>query len=107
MVYDKLGCHEWESFVIKTILEPLHVEINSWQHKLDVLYKEAVGREHFNPKTVGGGWRGSICPLPCGFSKYVSSKEMVKALFFVTFNIILRHIFAENFIECPQVVQKI
>ena len=34
-------------------------------------------------------------------------KERVKLWFFVTFNIILRHIFHENFIEFPHVVQKI
>ena len=44
---------------------------------------------------------------PCGFSKNVSSKEKVKPCFFVTFNIIISHIFLENFIEIPQVVQKI
>ena len=44
---------------------------------------------------------------PCGFSKIVSSKKRVTPWFFVTFNIILRHIFPENFIEFPQVVQKI
>ena len=43
----------------------------------------------------------------CGFLKNVSSTEMVKPWFFVTFNIILKHIFPENFIEFPQVVQKI
>ena len=42
--------------------------------------------------------------LPCGFLKNVSSKEMVKPWFFVTFNIIIRHIFSENFSEIPQVV---
>ena len=55
----------------------------------------------------GGGWEGSIWPRPCGFSKIVSSKEGVKPCFFVTFNIILKHIFPENFIDFPQVVQKI
>ena len=45
--------------------------------------------------------------LPCGFLKNVSSKDNVKPWFFVTFNIILKHIFFENFIEFPQVVQKI
>ena len=35
---------------------------------------------------------------PCGFLKNVSSKESVKACFFVTFNIIINHIFPENFI---------
>ena len=58
-----------------------------------------------------GGWGGGVNltpPLPPGgFSKNVSSKEKVKRWFFVTFNIISRHIFPENFIEFPQVVQKI
>ena len=58
-----------------------------------------------NPKTA---W-GSHSPLhhPCGFSKIVPSKQRMKLWFFVTFNIISRHIFPENFIELPQVVQKI
>ena len=58
---------------------------------------------NFNPKTAGGG---SQFDPPCDFSKIVSSKERVKPLFFVTFNIIIRHIFPENFIEIPQVIQK-
>ena len=53
----------------------------------------------------GGGVQ--IDPPPCGFSKNVSSKERVKPCFFLTFNIILRHIFPEKFIEFPQVAQKI
>ena len=53
----------------------------------------------------GGG--GQFDPLPCGFSKIVSSKDRVQPWFFVTFNIMLKHIFPENFIEFPQVVQKI
>ena len=56
-------------------------------------------------KRLGGG--GQFDPpsvFPSGFSKNVSSKERV---FFVTFNIIISHIFPENFIEIPQVVQKI
>ena len=55
-----------------------------------------------------GGWGGlgGLTP-PCGFSKNVSSIESVKPWFFVTFNMILRHIFPENFIEFRQVVQKI
>ena len=59
---------------------------------------------YLNPKMPGGG-QGD--PLPCGFSKNVSSKESVKPWFFATFNIILKNIFAEKFIEFPQVVQKI
>ena len=43
----------------------------------------------------------------CGFFKNVSAKEIVNSRFFVTFNIILSHIIIENFIEIPQVVQKI
>ena len=37
----------------------------------------------------------------------VSSKENEKPCFFVTFNIIISHIFPENFIEILEVVQKI
>ena len=36
-----------------------------------------------------------------------SSRERVKTWFFVTFNIIIGHIFPENFIKIPQVLQKI
>ena len=50
---------------------------------------------------------GSQFDPPSGFSKSVFSKEREKPWFFVTFDIILRHIFPENFIEFPQVVQKI
>ena len=46
-------------------------------------------------------------PPLCGFFENVSSEEGLKPRFFVTFNIIIRHIFPENFIEIPQVVQKI
>ena len=41
------------------------------------------------------------------FSKNASSKERAKPWFFVTFNIIISHIFPENFIEITVVVQKI
>ena len=56
-------------------------------------------------KRLGG--LGGQFDAPCGFSKNVSSKERVKPWFSVTFSIILSHIFPENFIEIPQVVQKI
>ena len=46
-------------------------------------------------------------PPSYGFSKNVSSRERMKPCFFVTFNIIIIHIFPENFTESPQVVQKI
>ena len=44
---------------------------------------------------------------PCGVSKNVPFREKVKPWFFVTFNIIISHFFLENFIEIPEVVQKI
>ena len=37
----------------------------------------------------------------CGFWKSVSSGDRVKPWFFVTFNIIISHIFCENFIKIP------
>ena len=49
---------------------------------------------------------GQIDP-PCGFLKNVFSIESVEPWFFVTFNIILKHISPENFIEFPQIIQKI
>ena len=49
---------------------------------------------------------GQFDPL-CGISKSVSSKEREKPWFFVTFNIILRHIFHKNSIEFPKVVLEI
>ena len=53
-------------------------------------------------KNTGQMERKKKDPLLCGFSKNVTSKEKVKLWFFVTFNIVLRHIFPENFIEFPQ-----
>ena len=48
---------------------------------------------------------GQFDPLPpVVFQKTVFSKERVKPWFFVTFNVIIRHIFSENFIKIPQVV---
>ena len=43
----------------------------------------------------------------CGFSKNESSEERMKPWFFATFNIAITHIFPQNFIEIPRVVQKI
>ena len=45
---------------------------------------------------------GSIWP-----SKNVSSREKVKPWFFVTFNITISHIFPENVIDIPQVIQRL
>ena len=53
-------------------------------------------------KKLGGGRGINLTPLPVIFPKI-----RVKSWFFVTYNIIISHIFAENFIEMPQVVQKI
>ena len=48
-------------------------------------------------------------PEKAGFSKNLFSRERERAkpCFFVTFNIITSQVFPENFIEIPQVVQKI
>ena len=56
----------------------------------------------FNPKTAGGEF-----DPPCGFAKNVSSKERVKPWSFVTFNMIISHIFQEKFIETSEVVRKL
>ena len=53
------------------------------------------------------GMSGSIWPPSCGFSKNVSYRERVKLCFFVTFNIIISHIFPENFIEILKAFQKV
>ena len=52
------------------------------------------------PKKLG-------CFSPYDFSKNVFSRGSVKYCFFVTFNLFINHIFPENFIKIPQVVQKI
>ena len=52
-------------------------------------------------------WLGGQFDFLCSFSKNVSFREKVKPCFFVTFKIIISHIFTENFIETPEVVQKI
>ena len=44
---------------------------------------------------------------PCCLSENVFSRKIVKPCFFVTFNIIISHIFPGNFTEIAQVVQKI
>ena len=66
-------------------------------------------KNELNPKTAGGEGRGQFDPPPphpCGFSKNLSSKERVKPCFFL-FDFIISHIFPENFIEIPQVFQKL
>ena len=63
---------------------------------------------NLNPNLPGGvKLTPPLHPLSCGFLKNVSSIERMEPWFFVTFNIILKLIFPEDFIEFPQVVQKI
>ena len=52
-------------------------------------------------------WLGDQFDFLCGFLKNVSFKEMVKPWLFVTFNIMISHLFSDNYIEIPQVVQNI
>ena len=60
-------------------------------------YDDVIKILNFNSKTAGG--RGSVwLPPPCAFFKNVSSREG-ETLIFVTFNIIISHIFPENFIK--------
>ena len=51
-----------------------------------------LGRAHFD-----------TTPLSQGFSKNLFSRKRVKSYLFVAVNIIIRHIFPENFIEITQV----
>ena len=63
-------------------------------------------RDRFNPEKNERGGRGGglIC---LGFFQKCVFQTKCEALFFVTFNNILSHVFPENFIEFPQIVQKI
>ena len=69
-----------------------------------MICKMCIAYRIINSKTAGEGV--NLTPS-CGFSKNVSSKGRVKPWFFVTFNIIIRHVFPENFIEISLVVQKL
>ena len=53
------------------------------------------------------GWGVNLTPTPYGFLKHLCYKERVKPWFFVSFNIIIIHIFPENFIEVTQVIHKL
>ena len=53
----------------------------------------------------GGGGVNLI--LPVVFQKMYLLKERVKTCYFRTFNIIISHIFPENVIKIPQIVEKI
>ena len=43
----QLGPPRIGDFADRIMPEPLHLEVNSWQHLLDVIYKEAVRRGRF------------------------------------------------------------
>ena len=55
----------------------------------------------------GVGERGCSIDPSCGFSKKKFCRERMNHCFFVTFNIIISHIFPENFIKNPHIVQRI
>ena len=64
--------------------------------------------KHLTLKLLGGRGRGvNLIPHPMVSQKMYLPKERVKLWFFVTFNIILKNIFPENFIEIPRVVKKL
>ena len=45
----QLGLPRIGGYANKICPEPLHLEVNSWQHVLDVIYKESVRRDRFEP----------------------------------------------------------
>ena len=63
--------------------------------------------EMLNPKVTRKGWGWGQFDPSSGFSETVISREWVRPYFFVTFNIIIRHIFPENFIQILPGVQMI
>ena len=82
-------------------LETLGPAINRPRQFWKNLFARAIYRPRSKYSLKGLGCH------PCGFLKKVSSKERVKPCFFVTFNTIISHIFPENVIQIPQVVQEI
>ena len=109
----KISCEYWEIF--KSVYFGEHLGTDAFLC-FPVSYRNFICyfRKDFNfsmltLKRREGERERSIWPPPpfCGFSKNIFSKERVKSWFFVTFNIILRHIFPKNFIEFTQVVQKV
>ena len=70
----------------------------SWKSMQDIL----------TLKTLGSGRGGvNLTPPPMLFFRKCIFYSAVKPCFFVTINIIISHITVGNFIEIPQVVQKI
>ena len=74
-------------------------------YRISVNFKIRKWFQTLNFKTAGRGV--NLIPHPMVFQKMYLLKERVKLWFFVTFNIILKNIFPENFIEIPRVVQKL
>ena len=75
------------------------------QYLLLVVWIPSKLRATINSKKTGSV---NLSPHPpWGFSKNAFSGERVNPCFFVTFNIIASHIFPEDFIEIPQVIQKV
>ena len=95
--------------ITHTICSAVQSMISWWVKifcSLFITFRTSV-RMSINPQKAGGwGKRVNLIPL-CGFSKNASSRERVKPWLFVTFNIIISHIFLENFMEISQIVQKI
>ena len=109
MVNDYQTVFSYQAFIAKYLHVTdliLHGLLIIQKQPLQVLCKVVV----LNPTMPGkvgvgeGGEVGGQIDPPCAFSKNVFSKERVKPCFFVTFKIISKHIFPENFIEFPQVV---
>ena len=79
----------------------------SWQATALKVVNKINGRLKFLYSKNRLGWKGGSIWPQLWFFKKLSSKGMVKPWFFVTFNIIISHIFPKIFNEIPQVVQKI
>ena len=107
----------WKQIRWNSLFNSIHYNFweETWKYKLVTVFLRTTSLklghvnfeykeiEHFlHPKMAVGG---SIWHPFLWFSKNVSSKERVKRWFFVTFNIIIRHIFPKNFIEILLVVQ--
>ena len=70
-----------------------------------IIFTKEYIKFYLTLKRMKGEGRIGQFNLPSGFSKNISSKERVELWFFVTFNIIIIHIFPENFTQIPQVFQ--
>ena len=87
--------------LINTLVLPATIFTWSWKYFRSKHIKHLA--KLFHPKSAVGV---NLIPS-CSFSKHVFSKERLKHWFPVTFNIITSYVFNENFVEIPQLVQKI